>query len=72
MIAREAKITFIKVSQSGSGGEVFGASHSKAMHLENKAEQVVLYQQVKAVLGSQRGQTHPLMTHLQKGFLLWL
>lgn len=62
VIARETKITFIKLSQSGSGGEVFG----KPMLLtvreciwENNAGQVVLYQQVKVCVGISKGTDTP-------------
>lgn len=62
MIAREAKITFIKLSRSGNGGEVFGMAVLLTVRQciwENKAEQVVLYQQVKVVFGISEGTDTP-------------
>lgn len=62
MIARETKITFSELAQSGRGGEVFG----KPMLLtvreciwENNAHQVVLYQQVKVCAGISKGTDTP-------------
>lgn len=58
VIARETKITFIKQSQSGRGGEVFGRPMLLTVReciWENNADQVVLYQQVKVCVGISKG-----------------
>lgn len=67
VIARETKITFIKLSQSGRGGGIFGKSILFAVRepiWENNAEQVFFYQHLKVSVRISKGtDTHPHDSH---------
>ena len=67
VIARETKITFIKLSQSGSRGEIFGKSILFTLRKciwENNADQVLFYQQLKVCVRISKGtDTHPHDSH---------